>query len=67
MEKSIFVRTQCIYDKNWSITYKGQDIEFEKPLWFKHPHLNNQLSTTIIDIEHLGNLYFADYNFVDYR
>ena len=56
-----------IDDKNWSITYKGQDIEFEKPLWFKHPHLNNHLSTTIIDIEHLGNLYFADYNFVDYR
>jgi hypothetical protein len=45
----------------WSITYKGKTIQFDKPHWFKHRDLSNRISTTIIDIEHLGNLYFADY------
>ena len=45
----------------WSITYKGETIQFDKPQWFKHRDLSNAISTTIIDIEHLGNLYFADY------
>jgi hypothetical protein len=52
----------------WTIIYDKDDCEqeFDIPYWFKHhQYLNSDsyhLSTIIIDINHLGNLYFIDYN-----
>ena len=50
-----------IDDENWSITYNGATIPFKKPKWFEHRDLLNWFSTTIIDIEHLGNVHFKDF------
>jgi hypothetical protein len=50
-----------INDTQWSITYNDTLIEFDKPLWFIHKYLLNNSKTTIIDINHLANMYFRDY------
>ena len=52
-----------IDDTHWSITYNGETINFNKPKWFKHKFLLNISKTTIIDINHLANMYFKDYIF----
>jgi len=49
-----------INDEQWSITYNDIVIIFNKPQWFKHKYLLNRSKTTIIDINHLANMYFRD-------
>ena len=50
-----------INDTQWSITYNDTLIEFVKPFWFNHKYLLNRSKTTIIDINHLANMYFRNY------
>jgi hypothetical protein len=49
-------------NKIWSLKTLGLnlDLEFDRPQWFDHRHLNNHLPTVMINIKELGKLFNED-------